>query len=421
MSDVIKIEGQHLLEGTLYINGAKNATVALIPAACMSMREPVTIYGVPQIEDVNQAIDLLNELNVNVEWVGNDALKISPMAMENNVLGSVAVTKYRASYYFMGVLLGKYKKVQIKMPGGCDLGSRPINLHLKGFEALGAKCHYSNGYYYIEAKELIGDKIYLDFASVGATINIMYAAVYAKGRTIIENAAKEPEIIDLATMLNRMGAKIKGAGTSVITIDGVKFLGGCIHEMIPDRIAAGTYLIIAAAMGKKVRIQNIIPHHLESLISKLDEMGVDVKIGIDYVEVSQAKNLKPVDITTQTYPGFPTDLQQPLTALLTQCQGVSSVKETIYKERFKHCQELMRMGAVIDVNSPVARISGSSELFGENVRATDLRCGACLIVAGLMAKGITTIDDIYHIERGYENIVENLASIGAKIWREELK
>lgn len=418
MAEVIKIEGQQELNGTLTVSGSKNATVALIPAAILASKGKVTIYGVPEIDDVENLTDLLEELNVSVIQK-EDMLEIDSTQLNNIPLESRAVTKLRASYYFMGALLGRYKEVRMKMPGGCYLGPRPIDLHLKGFESLGAKVTYEQGAYLIKADELIGAKIYLDFASVGATINILFAAALAKGRTVIENAAKEPEIIDVATMLNKMGAKIRGAGTSVITIDGVEELIGCVHEIIPDRIVAGTYLIIAAAMGRDVLIENIIPHHSEALISKLAEMGVHTDVGIDTVRITRPSNLKWVDISTQPYPGFATDLQQPLTSLLTQATGTSIIKENIYAERFKHCIELQRMGANIQLAPAQATIEGPTPLYGDIVTATDLRCGAALIVAGLMAKGVTTIQEIYHIDRGYEHIDEKLRSIGAKIWREE--
>lgn len=418
MADVIKIEGQHELNGTIRVSGSKNATVALIPAAILASSGKVTIYGVPEIDDVENLRVLLKELNVNLEQK-DDMLDIDSSELMNIDLESKAVTKLRASYYLMGALLGRFKRVRMKMPGGCYLGPRPIDLHLKGFESLGAKVTYDQGGYLIEADELTGSKIYLDFASVGATINIMFAAVLAKGKTTIENAAKEPEIIDVATMLNKMGANIRGAGTSVITIEGVDELVGCVHEIIPDRIVAGTYLVIAAAAGNEVRIENIIPHHLEALISKLDEMGVKTEVGVDYIVVSKSENLKAVDISTQPYPGFATDLQQPLTTLLTQATGTSIVKETIYTERFKHCLELQRMGADIKLSPAQCMIEGPTPLYGDTVTATDLRCGASLVVAGLLAEGVTTIKETYHIDRGYEHIDEKLSAIGAKIWREK--
>lgn len=418
MEQVIKIEGGHQLEGEVTISGAKNATVALIPAAVLA-NGPVTIVGIPQIADVNNLCEILNILNIEVTKVADDHLIIDPTNMKNTDLVQDAVTKLRASYYFMGALLGKYGHVRMKMPGGCYLGPRPIDLHIKGFEALGAEVKFEKGCYEITAKELIGTKIFLDIASVGATINIMMAAVYAKGRTTIENAAKEPEIIDVATLLNKMGAKVRGAGTNVITIDGVDNLMGCFHEIIPDRIEAGTFIVIAAACAKKMRINNVIPQHLESLLSKLDEMCVNMHVGIDYVEVEESKDLKGTDVTTKPYPGFATDLQQPLTVLMTQAKGESKVEDTIYPERFKHCYELTKMGANIEVRNGEADIEGPTPLGGTEVVATDLRCGAAMVVAGLIADGVTTISDIYHIDRGYSELDKKLTALGAKIWRED--
>ena len=295
-----------------------------------------------------------------------------------------------------------------------------LSINAKGFEALGAKVTYDKACYTIEAKKLKGAKIFLDIASVGATINIMMAAVYAEGRTTIENAAKAPEIIDIATLLNKMGARIRGAGTNVIKIDGVKSLSGCFHEIIPDRIEAGTFIIIAAAMAKRMVINNIIPQHLEALLSKLKEMGVNMEVGIDRVIIERSENLKSVDITTKPYPGFATDLQQPLTALLTQAEGEGRINETIYIERFKHCLELEKMGADIELIPAGAIIKGPTKLYGTSVSATDLRCGAAMIVAGLIAEGVTSIKNVYHIDRGYSEIDKKLSMLGAKIWRENI-
>ena len=419
MEEIFRIEGGHLLNGEVRVSGAKNATVALIPAAILA-NGPVAIVGVPQIADVDNLADILKELNVKVTKVADDHLIIDPTKMQNTTLDSAAVTKLRASYYFMGALLGKYGYVKIKMPGGCYLGPRPIDLHLKGFEALGATVVYDKGCYTISADKLVGTKIFLDIASVGATINIMMAAVYAKGRTVIENAAKEPEIIDIATLLNKMGAQVRGAGTNVITIDGTDNLMGCFHEIIPDRIEAGTFIVMAAAMAKEVKITNIIPAHLEALLSKLDEMGVKMDVDIDSVTIYRSEHLKPIDIKTAPYPGFATDLQQPLTPLMCKCEGQSSIKETIYPERFKHCVELQRMGADIDIRTGSALVNGPIALFGDDVVATDLRCGASLIIAGLMAEGVTRIHEIYHIDRGYANIDAKLRSLGAHIDRVEI-
>ena len=418
MEEVIKIEGGKMLEGSIKVSGAKNATVALIPA-CVLATDIVKIVGIPNISDVRSLKEILEYMNVKVTTPSLDSMVIDPREMVNKPLVIDAVSKLRASYYFMGGLLGKYKKVVIRMPGGCNLGPRPIDLHLKGFKALGADIQYQDDNYIISADKLVGTKIYLDIASVGATINIIMAAVYAQGETTIENAAREPEIIDCITLLNEMGADIRGGGTSKITINGVEKLSGCFHEIIPDRIEAGTYLILAAAMAKQVTIENVIPYHLESLISKLIEMGVEIDSQIDKIVVRKSDNcLKKVDIKTMPYPGFATDLQAPLTALLTQAVGNSSVTETIYKERFKHCQQLNKMGANIIITPPSAIVVGPTSLSGTEVWATDLRCGAALVIAALMAKGTTTIHDIYHIDRGYEDIVSKLSDLGANIRRE---
>lgn len=418
MEEVIKIEGGHPLEGSVRISGSKNATVALIPA-CVLANEPITIFDVPNISDVKSLKVLLEELDVIVAQKDDDTLYIDPSKMVNRPMTSTAVSKLRASYYFMGALLGKFGHVEIKMPGGCYLGPRPIDLHLKGFEALGAKVEYIKGCYILDADKLTGTNIFLDISSVGATINIMMAAVYAEGRTVIENAAREPEIIDIATLLNKMGARIHGMGTSTLTIDGVDRLGGCMHEIIPDRIEASTYLIIAAAMAKKMRIENIIPQHVDAITMKLKEIGIKMKIESDAIEVYESKDLlKPTDILTKPYPGFATDVQQPFTALLTKAQGQSVVTETIYTERFKHCYELNKMGADIDVRVPSSFINGPTPLYGTSVTATDLRCGACLVIAALMAEGVTEIHDVYHIDRGYEDLDGKLKSLGANLWRE---
>ena len=420
MSGIIAIEGGHKLNGTVEISGAKNATVALIPAIILA-DSPVTIYGVPEISDVDALAVLLEELNCTV-LRSHDSLIVDPSRMENVPLVSDAVDKLRASYYLMGALLGKCKKVVMKAPGGCFLGPRPIDLHIKGFEALGAKVEFVDGAHVITADRLVGAKIYLDFASVGATINILLAAVKAEGKTVIENAAKEPEIIDVVNLLTKMGAKIRGAGTDTITIEGVEHLKGCTHEIIPDRIEAATYVIMAAAMANDMRIENIIPQHLEAIVMKLQEVGINMEVGSDFIHVFKTdKPLKRTEILTKPYPGFATDVQQPFTVLLTQCEGQSVVTETIYTERFKHCAELNKMGADIDVHTPSAFINGKTKLHGSKVTATDLRCGAGLVIAALMADGVTEIHDIYHIDRGYDNLDGKLAHLGAKMWREEVE
>ena len=410
---VLDIEGGHELSGTIRISGAKNSSVALIPAAILCDEE-VTICNVPEISDTDNLCDILKALNVDIKRA-SESIIINPKNMKNIEIKESFSTKLRASYYFMGALLGKYKRAEMYFPGGCSIGARPIDLHLKGFEALGATVKNEGNKYTVEAKELRGASIYLDIASVGATINIMLAAIRAKGRTIIDNAAKEPEIVNIATFLNNMGAKIRGAGTSTIKIDGVERLHKCFHEVIPDRIEAGTYVIIGALCGNELRIDNIIPEHIESLLSKLEEIGVRIKIGADYVIVSKRDYYKATDIKTLVYPGFPTDLQQPFTVLLTQCHGKSKVTETIWENRFMHVPYLNKMGAEINVKDQTATITGPTKLKGCEIMATDLRAGAAMVAAGLFAEGKTRITNVEHILRGYENIVEKLTSVGAKI------
>ncbi|ADI00661.1 UDP-N-acetylglucosamine 1-carboxyvinyltransferase [Salisediminibacterium selenitireducens] len=411
------IEGGHKLEGTIEVSGAKNSAVALIPATILA-DSPVTIDHLPHISDVGILSELLEEIGGTTKLEG-DTLTVDPDGMFPMPLPNGRVKKLRASYYFMGAMLGKFKKAVIGLPGGCNLGPRPIDQHIKGFEALGAKVTNEQGAIYLQADELVGANIYLDVVSVGATINIMLAAAKAKGTTTIENAAKEPEIIDVATLLTNMGAVIKGAGTNVIRIEGVDSLQGCRHTIIPDRIEAGSYMIMAAAVGKRVEIDNVIPLHLESLISKLREMNIDIETRDDSVVISNGRTEKmPVDVKTLVYPGFATDLQQPFTSLLTEANGPSIVTDTIYGSRFKHTDELRRMGAAIKVEGQSALISGNARLQGASVKATDLRAGAALVVAGLMAEGVTEISGVEHIDRGYAFLEEKLRKVGANIWRE---
>lgn len=412
------IEGQKELTGEIVISGAKNSAVALIPASLLS-DGVVTIDNIPDISD----IEALNEI---LEYLGAKATRkeetmiIDSSNIKNKEIPENISKKLRASYYFMGALLGKYKKAEMYFPGGCSIGTRPINLHLKGFEALGAKVIEDGNKYTIEAEELKGAHIYLDIASVGATINIMLAAVKAKGETIIENAAKEPEIVNVATFLNQIGAKIKGAGTSEIRIIGVKELTSGFTEVIPDRIEAGTYLIAGALAGNNLKIKNVIPSHIESLILKLKEMELELEVDESSITISRKDKMKAIDIKTLGYPGFPTDLQQPMTTLLTQAHGVSEVEETIYENRFQNAEYLNKMGANIGVYDQKIRIFGKTSLSGTEVSATDLRAGACLVLAGLIAEGKTTILDIEHVLRGYENIVEKLTAVGSNIKIEEV-
>ncbi len=414
----LEITGGQELSGTIRVSGAKNACVAILPAAILSDEE-VTVCNVPELTDTDALCEILNSLNVSVKRASESVI-IDPSKMINVEITENYSKKLRASYYFMGALLGKYKKAVMYFPGGCSIGARPINLHLKGFEALGAKVTNDRNKYIVEADELKGANICLDFASVGATINIMLAATKAKGTTIIDNAAREPEIVNIATFLNNMGARISGAGTSTIKIQGVDSLHKCFHEIIPDRIEAGTYTIIGALCGKNLKIDNIIPEHLDSLISKLIEIGVDIEVGQDYLVVSKKDNYKATTVKTAVYPGFPTDLQQPLTVLLTQCSGKSKVIETIWENRFMHIVYLNNLGSDITIKNQTATIIGPTELKGVKVVATDLRAGAAMIAAGLIAEGTTTITNVEHILRGYEQIVEKLTSVGAKIRNKEI-
>ena len=380
----IKIEGGHKLTGEIQVSGAKNSAVALIPAAILCDEE-VKITNVPNISDVNSLEEILNYLNAKIIREENE-VTIDSSHIINKEIPEEMSQKLRASYYFMSSLLGKYKHVEMYFPGGCSIGERPIDQTLKGYRAL------------------------------GATINIMLVAVKAKGTTIIENVAKEPEIVNVATFLNNMGAKIIGAGTNKIKITGVEYLHKSYHEVIPDRIEAGTFVIIGSLLGENLRIKNIIPSHIESLTSKLIEAGVNLKIGEDYIYVNSGNKYKAINIKTLPYPGFPTDLQQPIIPFLTQCHGTSTVEETIYENRFQNIYDTNRMGASIIVkNNKIAKVKGITPLQGKNVTATDLRGGASMLICGLIADGTTTIDNVKYILRGYDDICGKLTKVGAKI------
>ena len=413
----IIIEGNKTLSGTITIGGAKNSAVALIPASILS-NEKTTIYNVPNISDKKALMDILTKLNCNVEDQ-NDVLKIDSSNLENCLIDEDLSSKLRASYYFMGALIGRCKHVEICLPGGCNIGARPIDFHIKGFKKLGAKIKVDGNKYIIDAENLKGSDIYLDFASVGATINIMLAAVKASGKTTIYNAAKEPEIVNVATYLNNMGARIKGAGTSEITIEGVDYLHGGIIEVIPDRIEAATYIIAGALIGKDLTISNVIKEHLDSLLSKLNEMGIEYKIKDFDLTISKCDNIKFTSIKSQVFPGFPTDIGQPMSVLLTQGEGISFFEETIYDNRMGHVKYLNNMGANIKVKDNTEIICGKTPLHGSKVIATDLRAGAAMVLAGLIADGTTEILQIEHILRGYENIIEKLSNVGASIKLEE--
>ncbi len=414
----LKIAGGYPLKGTIKVSGAKNSAVALIPATILA-DSPVTLEGLPDISDVHTLQALLEDIGGYVSFKDGEMV-VDPSQMVSMPLPNGKVKKMRASYYLMGAMLGRFKKAVLGLPGGCHLGPRPIDQHIKGFEALGATVTNEQGAIYLRADELYGARIYLDVVSVGATINIMLAAVRAKGQTIIENAAKEPEIIDVATLLTNMGARIKGAGTDVIRIDGVDSLHGCRHTIIPDRIEAGTFMILAAAVGEGILIDNVIPHHLEPITAKLREMEIHVETMDEQIYIGKSDHLKPVDIKTLVYPGFPTDLQQPFTVLLTRTGGSSVVTDTIYSARFKHIDELRRMNANIKVEGGTAIVSGPTVLQGAKVKASDLRAGAALVIAGLLAEGITEVAGLEHIDRGYSGLVEKLNGLGATIWREKM-
>lgn len=407
------INGQQELTGEIKISGAKNSVVALIPAAILSDEE-VTLYNVPNISDTIALLDIIDLLNGKVEYK-NEVMKIDTRNIENKVVPENLSKKLRASYYFMGALLAKFHYAEIYFPGGCNIGSRPIDFHINGFKKLGAEVTIEGNKYIFKADKLKGARIYLDFASVGATINIMLAAVKAEGTTYISNAAKEPEIVNIASLLNNMGAKITGAGTSEIKIEGVEKLGKGVIDVIPDRIEAGTYTIIGALLGKDLKISGIIEDHIDALLSKLKEMGVPLEVNNNSITISKPDKFKPINVKTLVFPGFATDLGQPMSVLLTQADGMSIFEETIYENRMGHIKYLQKMGANIRVNDRTAIIVGKTPLKGEEVTATDLRAGAAMVIAGLIASGTTVVNEIDHILRGYENIVEKLTGVGAKI------
>ena len=407
------IEGKKILTGTIKIGGAKNSVVALIPAAMLTDKKCI-IYNVPNISDVHLLIEMMKILGSNINFE-NETLTIDNTNNKNARVPAEYATKIRASYYFMGVLLSKYNQAEISYPGGCSIGSRPIDLHLGGFERFGAEVEITDNNYLIKAKKLTGDDIFLDFASVGATLNLMFAAVKAEGTTRIFNAAKEPEIVNVASFLSSMGAKIYGAGTSEIIIEGVKELGNGIVEVIPDRIEAGTYIMIGSLLGKNLIIEGIIKEHLGAVLTKLKEIGCDLKIDGSSIIVNKVPHLKPVNVKTLVYPGFPTDLGQPMSTLLTQCEGECLFEETIYENRMRHIKHLNAMGANIKLFDRSALIHGPTPLKGRTVMATDLRAGAAMLVAGMIAEGTTIVSNIEHLLRGYEKIVEKLSTVGANI------
>ena len=410
----ITIEGNHRLSGEIKISGAKNSAVALIPTAILAKTKSV-IYNVPTISDIEYLINILELLNCKVEHK-DDALYIDSTNLVNKPIPEELSVQMRASYYFMGVLLAKFGRVEMSFPGGCNIGARPIDIHIKGFEQLGAKVEIIKNRYIITADKLVGKRIYFDFPSVGATINVMLAAVGAEGTTIIDNAAMEPEIVNVASFLINMGVKIRGAGTKRIEIEGTKNLDNGVIEVFPDRIESGTYIIIGALLGDNLRIKGIIKEHIEALLMKLKEIGVEYSINADVLTISKCEHLKSTYIKTLVFPGFPTDLQQAITTLLTQAEGKSIVEETLYENRFKNTYDLNRMGAITNIISlNKLEIKGPRKLHGTNVIATDLRGGASLLIAALIAEGTTEIENSDVILRGYSDVIKKLENVGAKI------
>lgn len=408
------IKGGRTLRGEVEISGAKNAAVAIIPAVILS-DEACVLENVPQISDVSISLRILIEMGADVKFLDKNTVRIDATKITDPIVPYEMAKHMRASYYFLGTLLGKFNRARVAMPGGCYLGDRPIDQHLKAFTALGADCSLDHGMINIETGQLIGTQIYFDVVTVGATINAMLASVKATGMTVIENAAKEPHVVDLANFLNSMGADIMGAGTDVIKIRGVKKLKGATYAIIPDQIEAGTFMIAAAATRGDVLVKNVIPKHLESITAKLEKIGVAVEEFDDAVRISVDGPLVKTSVKTMPHPGFPTDMQPQITTLLCLAEGTSIVTECIFDNRFRYVDELRRMGANISVDGKVAVVEGVGTLMGAPVTAPDLRAGAALVIAGLAAKGVTEVEDIYHIERGYECFEEKLRSLGADI------
>lgn len=411
------INGGKLLKGSVDINGAKNAAVAILPATVMAHEGKCIVDNIPDIEDVHCLERILESLGCYVNKIDNNTLEVDSTNVNNFDACIDEVRRMRASYYFIGALLARFKEARVVLPGGCPIGVRPIDQHIKGFEALGAKVVIEHGAVKVKADRLIGANIFFDVVSVGATINVMIAATLAEGVTTLENVAKEPHVVDVANFLNSMGANIKGAGTDVIKIQGVTSLKGCNYSVIPDQIEAGTFMIAAAATGGDVYIKNVIPKHLESISAKLIEMGVTIEEGDDSIRVKVDKELKGVNVKTTPYPGFPTDIQQPMSSLLSIVPGRSLITESIWESRHKHIDELKKMGANIKVEGRVAIIDGVDRLTGAIVKATDLRAGAAMVIAGLVAEGTTEITSIEHIDRGYPHIENKFKSLGADISR----
>ncbi len=410
------VKGNTRLSGRVKISGSKNAAVALLPAAVIT-EDNVYLENLPDITDVRTMIEILENLGVSIRRRGRNALDLTPGKLSKIAPPYELVKKMRASYYFMGSLLARFGRAEVPIPGGCDLGPRPIDQHLKGFSALGADINIEHGMITLSADKLIGAHIYLDVVSIGATINLMLAAAAAEGRTVLENVAKEPEVVDLANFLNAMGASIRGAGTDVIRIDGVKKFSGANHAVIPDRIEAGTFMLAAASTGGNITVEDVIPKHLEAITAKLREIGARVKVEPERISVEAVDHLVPTDIKTFPYPGFPTDLQPPGMVLLTAARGLSVITENVFDGRYNHVDELKRMGAQIKVEGRTALVEGGNQLSGAPIEATDLRSGAALIIAALMADGDSQVRAVEHIDRGYENFEQKLIHLGALIQR----
>ena len=418
--EIIVVEKSPPLKGNVTINGAKNSALPIIAASLLGT-EDIILEDVPDLRDVGIICEVLRSLGSEVEFLDKRTIKINSKNLNNHITRYDLMNKMRASLLVMGPLIARLGKSKTSLPGGCAIGTRPIDLHLKGFKALGVEVNTEHGSIDASVEKLIGGKIYLDFPSVGATENIMMIASMAEGETILDNAAMEPEIIDLQNFLNKLGAKIKGAGTSTIKIKGVERLGGCTHKIIPDRIEAGTFLVAAAITGGDVLVENVIASHIKPVIAKLREAGVEVIENDDSIRVISNGQLKPIDVKTLPYPGFPTDMQSQFMAMLTLCKGTSIVVETVFENRFMHVDELKRMGANIKIDGKSAIIQGVDGLTGATVKATDLRAGAALVLAGLVAEGKTEIEDIYHIERGYDGIEEKFSKLGAIIYRKTIE
>lgn len=418
--DNFVINGGHELFGEVNISGAKNAAVAIIPAALLA-EDTVRIENIPQISDVHLIIEILNRMGAEIKVVNKNTLDINTTNINYQSIPYELTSHFRASYYLIGAMLGRFSKADVALPGGCDFGVRPIDQHVKGFKMLGAQVDIIDGVVCAKAEKLVGTPVYMDVVSVGATINIMLAAVKARGLTVIENAAKEPHIVDLANFLNSMGADVRGAGTDVIKIRGVEKMHGCTYSIIPDQIEAGTYMVAAAACGGDVLVKNVIPKHLESITAKLEEAGAEVIEYDDAVRVTRFKALSKCNVKTMPHPGFPTDMQPQMAVLLSIANGTSILSESVWDNRFQYVQQLLRMGADIQVDGKVAVIVGVPRLDGTTVRATDLRAGAAMIIAGLVAEGVTTVEDTIYVERGYEDVVEKFSALGADIKRVAVK